>query len=84
MKTVEETELERALQKVRNGYDPSMVAEEMAHRITQKILHPVIKKLTEPEDYSDLVESYKLEYQKNYIDKYSKVADHVDNKDTAW
>ena len=84
MKTVEETELERALQKVRNGYDPSMVAEEMAHRITQKILHLVIKKLTEPEDYSDLVESYKLEYQKNYIDKYSKVADHVDNKDTAW
>lgn len=84
MKTVEETELERALQKVRNGHDPGQVAEEMAYRITQKILHPVIKKLTEPEDYSDLVKSYKLEYQKNYIDKYSKVADHVDNKDTAW
>lgn len=84
MKSIEEFELARALQKVRKGYDPSMIAEEMAHRITQKILHPVIKKLTEPEDYSDLVESSKLEYQKNYIDKYSKVADHVDNKDTAW
>jgi glutamyl-tRNA reductase len=77
-------ELERALRKVRNGDDPSMVAEEMAHRITQKILYLAIRKLIELKDYSDLVQSSKLEYQKNYIDKYSKVADHVDNKDTAW
>lgn len=81
MRSIEEFELERALQKVKNGYDPSMVAEEMAHRITQKILHPVIKKLTEPEDYSDLVESSKLEYKKNYLDKYSKVADHMNEED---
>jgi glutamyl-tRNA reductase len=77
-------ELERALRKVRNGDDPSIVAEEMAHRITQKFLHPILKELTKEKDYSDLVQSSKAEYKKNYLDKYSKVADHVEDNDTTW
>ena len=66
MKTVEETELERALQKVRNGYDPGMVAEEMAHRISQKILDCFVRELHKEKDYSEDIRKSREHYEKTH------------------
>jgi glutamyl-tRNA reductase len=59
-------ELERALRKVRNGDDPSIVAEEMAHRITQKFLHPILKELTKENDHAEEVQQSRELYEKTH------------------
>jgi glutamyl-tRNA reductase len=66
MKTVEETELERALQKVRNGHDSGQVAEEMAHRISQKILDCFLRELQKEKDYSEEVRKSREHYEKTH------------------
>lgn len=66
MKTIEETELERALQKVRNGHDPVRVAEEMAHRISQKILDCFVRELHKEKDYSEDIRKSREHYEKTH------------------
>lgn len=81
MSNLIDSELDRILRKVKNGLDPEDAAEELARRITKKILHPIICELKKPQEYD--IEKDKREYEENYIKKYSKVADHMNDADTV-
>ena len=67
----------RALQRLANGDPVEIVLEEMSRRITEKLLHPIFKKLRET-----AVTDYDMEKSKQeYFDKMryrTPVADHVD------
>lgn len=81
MSSLIDSELERILKKVKNGMDSNSAIEELAHRITKKILHPIIKELAVPVIYD--IEKDKKDYEENYIKKYSKVADHMNDADSV-
>ena len=66
----------RALQKIATGYDPNTVLEEMSMRIMNKLTHPLLNILAQPNSNYDPIESRK-NYEKNYLNKFGKVADHV-------
>lgn len=72
-----EEELDRALRRVRNGIDPNIAAEEMANRITKKILHPIIKSLKETPDFD--VSASRREYEEYYIKRMKPTADHMND-----
>jgi glutamyl-tRNA reductase len=72
-----EEELDRALRRVKNGLDPNIAAEEMANRITKKILHPIIKSLKETPDFD--VSASRREYEEYYIKKNRLTADHMND-----
>ena len=81
MSNLIDSELDRILRKVKNGLDSHAAAEELARRITKKILHPIIKELSAPVIYD--IEKDKKDYEENYIKKYSKVADHMNDADSV-
>jgi glutamyl-tRNA reductase len=66
----------RALQKIAIGNDPNIVLEEMSVRIMNKLTHPLLNIIGQPNSNYDPVESRK-NYEKNYLNKFGKVADHV-------
>lgn len=72
-----EEELDRALRRVRNGIDPNVAAEEMANRITKKILHPIIKSLKETPDFD--ISASRREYEEYYIKRMKPTADHMND-----
>jgi glutamyl-tRNA reductase len=72
-----EQELNRILRKVKNGMDPNAAAEELAHRIKNKILHNIVVNLKTPQEFD--IETGRKEYEKNYINKYKKTADHMND-----
>jgi len=72
-----EEELDRALRRVKNGLDPNIAAEEMANRITKKILHPIIKSLKETPDFD--ISASRREYEEYYIKKNRLTADHMND-----
>lgn len=72
-----EEELDRALRRVKNGLDPNIAAEEMANRITKKILHPIIKSLKETPDFD--VSASRKEYEEYYIKRMKPTADHMND-----
>jgi glutamyl-tRNA reductase len=67
----------RAMQRIAQGEDINLVMEDMARRITDKMLHPIYKALHTAEPI-DLAES-----RKSYIEKMSRIgpsADHVEGQ----
>lgn len=70
-------ELDRAFRRIKNGLDPNVAAEEMANRITKKILHPIIKSLKETPEFD--VTASRKEYEEYYIKKNKPTADHMND-----
>jgi len=67
----------RAMQRVAQGEDASIVMEDMARRIVDKMLHPIYKELQKVKPV-DLANS-----RQSYIEKMSSIgpsADHVDGQ----
>ena len=57
--------------------DPNAAAEELVNRISKKILHPILKEINKVKEFD--MEAGKKEYEKNYINKYKKTADHMND-----
>ena len=74
---VEMFEKDRALRRIANGDDLTVVMEDMSRRITDKMLHPILTKIKSiPNEQYDSAQS-RIEY--NEIMKHvGKAADHVD------
>lgn len=61
----------RAIQQLADGEDPVKILEGLSHRLTKKILHPVLTVIREmPTDYN--AEESRQYYKEHYIDKVSK------------
>ena len=74
-----------ALQRIANGEPVDKVLEDMARRITEKLMHPILKQIEKmPTVGYDPVESRK-HYDETYTQKFGTKADHVldDNIDKA-
>jgi glutamyl-tRNA reductase len=66
-----------ALQQVAQGKDIDEVLEQMASRISQKMLHPIIKALQESKIDDKEVKASKQAYEENYLKRYGPKADHI-------
>lgn len=71
-----------ALQRIAKGEPTDKVLEDMARRMIDKLMHPIITNLERisPETQAEIakeVERGRISYQKNYIDRISPRADHV-------
>jgi glutamyl-tRNA reductase len=66
-----------ALQQVAQGKDFDEVLEQMAARINQKMLHPIIKALQDTAVDQSQLDASKKSYEENYIKRYGPKADHV-------
>lgn len=74
-------ELGVAMQRIALGESRELVLEEMSQRLLKKLMHPLYE-LAQSEVKIDFdKEKSKLEYQENYLDKVSPVADHVQQED---
>jgi glutamyl-tRNA reductase len=66
-----------ALQRIAKGETVDVVLEDMARRIMEKLMHPVIKHIQEVDTSNyDPVESRK-NYEETYMKKYGPKADHI-------
>ena len=66
-----------ALQQIAQGKDIDEVMDQMASRISQKMLHPIIKALQESKIDPKEIQASKLAYEENYINRYGPKADHI-------
>ena len=68
----------RAMQRIAQGEDIGTVLEDMSRRITEKLIHPVLKAVSQQEISNfDSAQS-----NKNYVEimkSVARAADHVDN-----
>jgi glutamyl-tRNA reductase len=66
-----------AMQRIANGDSVDQVLEDMARRVMEKLMHPIIKNIQEVRvsDYDP--EKSRKEYEENYLNKNSPKADHV-------
>lgn len=66
-----------ALQRIAKGESTDKVLEDMARRIMEKLLHPILKHIQDikPEEYNS--EEARLNYEENYIKRYGPKADHI-------
>jgi len=65
-----------AMQRIAQGEDVLKVIEDMSHRITQKLMHPIFKMLHEPKIPFD-IENHRKDYEKALNGKKSS-ADHIE------
>jgi glutamyl-tRNA reductase len=72
-------ELLIAKQKIAKGIPIDRVLEDMSKNIVKKLLHPLIKLLTNTPINMSEFEASKKAYEENYINKTDRVADHVDD-----
>jgi glutamyl-tRNA reductase len=72
---IEMFEKGRALQRLAQGEDPVTVMEDMSHRITQKMLHPILKEINSTTANYD-VEKGRREYEEA-MKHVSPAADHI-------
>lgn len=75
--SVIQSEIDRSLRKIKANANPDLVLEEFAKRVTNKLLHPILTKLNKTEEID--LQSSKLEYEKNYLQKYGFIADHMND-----
>ena len=68
-----------ALQRIAEGHDVEKVMEDMSRRLTDKLLHPVLKAVLnkDPEKIKEEVEQSKARYEELYLKNSSPRADHV-------
>jgi hypothetical protein len=66
-----------ALQRLANGEDIDKVLEDMARRITEKLIHPIIKEIDKMvvDDYDPVAS--KKRYEENYLQKFGPKPDHI-------
>ena len=69
-------ELNLAKQRIAKGEDKIEVISEMSKRLKKKLLHPLLDVLNNRPSNYDPVKAQE-NYQKNYLSKTKKVADHV-------
>jgi glutamyl-tRNA reductase len=81
-KRVQMYEQGHAMKRIAAGEPADLVLEEMAKRITEKLIHPIIKQI-ESTVVSDYVpEKSKKDYEERYLKKNSPKPDHIlDEKD---
>jgi len=70
-----------ALKRLAKGDDPHLVMEEMANRMSAKMLHPIYKAIKESFVTEYDPEKSKREYEEKYLRYHTPVADHVVNED---
>jgi glutamyl-tRNA reductase len=66
-----------AMQRIANGDSVDQVLEDMARRIMEKLMHPVIKHIQEVKVSEYDPENSRKEYEENYLKKYGPKADHI-------
>jgi glutamyl-tRNA reductase len=66
-----------AMQRIANGDSVDQVLEDMARRIMEKLMHPVIKHIQEVKVSEYDPEKSRTDYEENYLKKYGPKADHV-------
>lgn len=69
-----------ALQELANGKDSKEVLEAMAKRITDKMMHPLMRTLNNgelTEDDRKALEMSRERYQREYLDRFSTKPDHI-------
>lgn len=66
-----------ALQQIAQGKPHDEVLDQMASRISQKMLHPIIKALQESKIDPEEIQRSKQTYEENYIKRYGPKADHI-------
>lgn len=66
-----------ALQQIALGKDFNQTLEQMAERISQKMLHPTIKTLRDTKINEEEFAASKKSYEENYIKRYGPKADHI-------
>jgi glutamyl-tRNA reductase len=83
-KRVQMFEQGHALQRIANGEPADLVLQDMARRMTDKLLHPYLLKLKENAIIraEHDAEKSKKSYKESYFEKVERIADHVvnDNK----
>ena len=68
-----------ALKQIASGQDVNLVMEAMSVRIMEKLKYPILKHIKEwGKDTYDATLS-RENYQKNYLDKTKRVADHMND-----
>lgn len=66
-----------AMQRIAEGKDVDKVLEEMARRITEKLMHPVFEAIRSSSTTPYDAEASKKEYAEKYLKNRTPVADHV-------
>ena len=70
-----------ALQQIAEGKDPEKVMEKMSRRLMDKLVHPLLKGITEHdlEEVKKSVEQSRLSYEEHYLKLNAPRADHIDD-----
>jgi glutamyl-tRNA reductase len=68
----------RAMQRIARGDDIEKVMEDMSRRITDKIIHPVLKAITNSDNFKFDVEQSRNTYNE-IMKNVAKAADHIDS-----
>ena len=76
-KRVQMFENGHALQRLANGEAVDKVLEDMARRITEKLIHPIIKEIDKIAIDNYNAEAEKQHYEESYLKKFAPKADHV-------
>jgi len=66
-----------ALQQIAQGKDIDEVMDQMSARISQKMLHPIIKALQDTAIGQSDLDASKKSYEENYIKRFGPKADHI-------
>lgn len=67
----------RAMQRIAQGEDIEKVMEDMSRRITEKLIHPVLKAITNSDNFEFDVEQSRNIYNEK-MKNVAKAADHID------
>lgn len=68
-----------AMQQIAEGKDPEKILEQMARRITDKLLHPIFTSLRNTSEVYD-VEAGRKAYEEKYLKNNAPKADQVDGQ----
>jgi glutamyl-tRNA reductase len=67
-----------AMMQIAQGKDVDQVMEQMAHRIMDKLLHPIYKVIANTESTYD-AEAAKQSYKEQFLDRVPRASDHIDD-----
>ena len=71
-------ELEIAFKDLKRGQSVDEVLEKLSHRLSRKILHPLIKQIKYQQAQTYDSARSQREYKENYLDSVGPKADHVE------
>lgn len=66
-----------AMQRIAKGESTDVVLEDMARRIMEKLMHPIIKHIQEVKTTDYDSEASRKHYEETYIKRYGPKADHI-------